>query len=77
MQLTLTLDDETARKAEQAARAMDKTLEQAVRDYLDRLARQDEIERDIAEWRALSGQGEADPGWRFSRDEIYDRKILR
>ena len=47
-----------------------------IRDYLEQLAAQDQVERDIAEFRRLSGQGKPDVDWKFNREEIYDRKVF-
>lgn len=57
---------------------MNKSLNQLVREYLEQLANRDQVERDIAEFRALSEQheGKSPPGWKWNREEIYDRKIF-
>ena len=74
MNLTLAVDDQTAERARSAARAMGKSLNQVVREYLEQLAGRDQVERDIAEFRALSPSGRR--SWKFNREEIYDRKIF-
>ena len=48
-----------------------------IREYLEQLAGQDQAEQRLAEFRRLSGQGQPDCNWQFSRDEIHGRKILR
>ncbi len=57
---------------------MNKSLNQVIREYLEQLARRDQAERDIAEFRALSEQheGKSRSDWKWNRDEIYDRKIF-
>jgi Family of unknown function (DUF6364) len=77
MNLTLSVDEQTVEKARRVAKAMHKSLNQLVREYLEQLAGQDQAERDAEEFRRLSGQGKPDPDWKFNRDEIYDRKIFR
>ena len=74
MNLTLAVDDQTVERARSAAQAMGKSLNQVVREYLEQLAGRDQIERDIAEFRALSPSGRR--SWKFDREEIYDRKIF-
>jgi hypothetical protein len=74
MNITLPVDEQTVVKARQVARAMHKSLNQVIRDYLEQLAAQDQIERDIEEFRRLSPSGTR--SWKFNRDEIYDRKVF-
>jgi hypothetical protein len=74
MNITLSVDDQTVEKARRVAKAMDKSLNQVVREYLEQLAGRDQVERDIAEFRALSPSGTR--SWKFNREEIYDRKIF-
>jgi len=77
MNITLSVDEQTVEKARRMAQAMHKSLNQLVREYLEQLPCQDRAERDADEFRRLSGQVRPDPDWKFSRDEIYDLKILR
>jgi Family of unknown function (DUF6364) len=71
--LTLSVDEVIAARARERARAMGKSLNQAVRDYLQHLAGEEEIEHRIEELRRLSGTGNSH-GWRFNRDEIHERR---
>ena len=64
MNLTLSIDDQTVEQARRVASAMNKSLNQVIREYLEQLARRDQAERDIAEFRALSEQHEGkSPSW--------------
>lgn len=74
MNITLSVDEQTVAKARRVAQAMHKSLNQVIRDHLEQLAAQDQVERDIAEFHRLSPSGTR--FWKFNRDEIYDRKIL-
>jgi hypothetical protein len=77
MNLTLTLDDQTAQEARQVASAMGKSLEQLVQDYLERLTGHGNLEDDIAEFERLSSPPRGDSkGWKFNREEIYERSQL-
>jgi hypothetical protein len=74
MNITLSVDERVAESAREAARKMGKSLNQAVRDYLEQLAGQ---ERQAEEWQAweqrcLSGGGQL-KGWKFDRDALHDR----
>ena len=78
MNITLAVDEQTVAKARRVARAMNKSLNQLVREYLEQVASRDQVERDIAAFRALSEQhaGKSPSDWKWNRDEIYDRKIF-
>lgn len=74
MNITLSVDERIAEEARKAAQAMGKSLNQAVRDYLEQLAGQQRIEAEIA---AFQQSARATPGrlggWRFDRDEANRR----
>ncbi len=74
MNITLSVDERLVRRARKKADAMGKSLNQLVRDYLERLAGSDDAERDVAELRQLSrgSRGHA-RRWRFNRDELHER----
>jgi hypothetical protein len=74
MNITLSMDERLVRRARKKASAMGKSLNQLVREYLERLAGSDDAERDVAELRQLSREprGRA-RGWRFNRDELHER----
>jgi hypothetical protein len=78
MNITLSIDERTVAKARRVAQAMHKSLNQVIRDYLEQLADQDQAERDAEEFSRLAQQHEArsPEGWKFNRDEIYDRQII-
>ena len=70
--LTLSVDEQLVARARKKAEALGTSLNQMIRDYLQRLAGGDDPERSIAEFQSLSGQGHSS-GWRFNRDEIHER----
>jgi len=72
MNITLCVDDRLVARARKRADALGKTLNQLIRDYLQRLAGGDNPEQSIAEFRRLSGQGHS-RRWRFNRNEIHER----
>lgn len=71
MNITLSIDEQVAEKARHAARAMGKSLNQAVRDYLEQLAGRAQLESEIDAFlestARTSGRLE---GWKFDRDEL-------
>jgi hypothetical protein len=72
MNVTLSIDDQLVERARKRAAALGKSLNQVIRDYLEKLAGSDDPERSIEEFKRLSGQGDSG-GWRFDRDEIHGR----
>lgn len=75
MNITLSVDERVAERARRAAQAMGKSLNQAVRDYLEQLAGAAQRE---AEVQAFEASARASPGrlhgWRFDRDEANARR---
>ena len=72
MNITLSIDEQLAMRARKRAEALGKSLNQLIRDYLQKLAGGDDAERSIEEFRQLSGKGHS-RGWRFDRNEIHER----
>jgi len=72
MNVTLALDEQVVARARKKAAALGKSLNQVIRDYLERLAGSDDPERSIEEFKRLSGHGHA-RGWRFDRDQLHER----
>jgi hypothetical protein len=76
MNITLSIDEKIIAEAREAAAAMGKSLNEVIREDLERLTRRHRRAQDFAELKALSGQGNAS-GWTFSRDELHERTQLR
>jgi len=75
MNLTLSIDERILRKARRAAASMGMSLNEAVRRFLEDLAGDDSVDKDIAEMNGLSARsGGRSSGWRFDRDEIHERR---
>jgi hypothetical protein len=72
MNITLSIDEKIVAEAREAAAAMGKSLNEVIREDLERLTRRHRRSQDLAELLALSGQGDA-RGWRFKRDDLYGR----
>ena len=74
MNITLSADAQTVEKARMAAQRMGKSLNQAVRDYLEQLAGSADRSQDWADFSQLcldtNGQLK---GWRFDRDQAHER----
>ena len=72
MNVTLSIDEQVVARARKKAKALGKSLNELIRDYLQKLAGGDHPERSIEEFEHLSGRGHS-RGWRFNRDEIHER----
>lgn len=74
MNITLSIDGQIADEARKAAQSMGKSLNQAVRDYLEQLAGHQQIEAELTAFvqSARSTPGRL-KGWRFDRDEANIR----
>jgi hypothetical protein len=70
--VTLSIDEQTVERARRRAAVLGKSLNQLVRDYLQKLAGGDDAERSIEEFERLSGTGNSH-GVRFDRDETHER----
>jgi hypothetical protein len=74
MNLTLSIDSRLLKEARQTARALGKSLNQLVREYLEELTARGHSRSEIEELRRLSAEsGGRSAGWRFNRDELHER----
>jgi aromatic ring hydroxylase len=71
MNVTLSIDEQLVARARKKADALGKSLNQLIRDYLQKLAGGD-AEQSIKEFKELSGCGHS-RGWRFNQNEIHER----
>jgi hypothetical protein len=72
MNITLSVDEKTVARARKRAEAMGRSLNQVIREYLQKLAGVDDAERWVEEFERLSGTGNSH-GRRFNRDETHER----
>ena len=70
--VTLSIDAQTIARARKKAEALGTSVNQLIRDYLEKLAGGDDPEKSIDEFKRLSGRGNS-RGWKFNRDEIHER----
>jgi len=75
MNITLAVDPRTVERARKAAESMGKSLNQAVRDYLEELAGlAGNVEEEVAELERLSAESGGRSGGRpIRRDELHER----
>ena len=74
MNITLSVDEKVAQRAREAAQKMGKSLNQAVRDYLEQLAGSSRRGQEWAQFEARCLQSPAQlGGGKFNRDEANER----
>jgi hypothetical protein len=71
--LTLSVDDKAAEKARSKAQEMGISLNQFLRDQIERLAGADQRAREAEAYLASAGRGNS-RGWKYNRDDLQ-RKI--
>ena len=74
MNITLSVDEQVALRAREAAKKMGKSLNQVVRDYLEQLAGNARRGQQWTQFeeRCLQSDARLD-GWQFNRDEANTR----
>ncbi len=72
MNITLSVDEKTVVEARKVAAAMGKSLNQIIREDLERLTRKQHRNNALDEFITLAGQGNS-KSWKFNRDELYER----
>jgi hypothetical protein len=73
--ITLSADEKIIERARKAAQAMGKSLNQAVRDYLEQLAAGEEgLDAELEALRSMAGRGNSG-GERIRRDELYADRL--
>lgn len=71
MNITLSVDERVAEQARRAAQAMGKSLNQAVREYLEQLAGHAQLEAEIAAYLESTTRTPGRlRGWTFDRNEL-------
>jgi hypothetical protein len=75
MNITLSIDEQLVERAREKLRAIGKTINQEIREHLQHIAGDDELERDIEFLEKTSGLGNPEPGWKWNRDEIYEERL--
>ena len=66
------VDEQIMSRARKRPMALGKSLNQVIRDYLQKLAGAEDTERSIKEFEKLSARGHS-RGWKFNRDDTHER----
>ena len=75
MNLTLSIDEDLLAKSREAAKKQNTSVNNLVREYLKKLVNESEpaeASREFAEIARDNG-GRSPDGWKFDRDNLYDR----
>jgi hypothetical protein len=73
MNITLSIDEQLVERAREKLRATGKTINQEIREHLEHIVGDDDLERDIEFLERTAGLGNSD-GWKFNRDELHERR---
>ena len=75
MNVTMSVSDEVVEKARRRAEAMDTSVNQLVREYLEQLAGKIDVGADAEEYEQLSRISKGNSrGWKFNREEVHSRR---
>lgn len=78
MNVTLSIDERLVEEARKVAKARGTSLNQMIRDELERITAvvsDDDLVRELeAQWSRAEGRS---GGWRWNREELHDRARLR
>lgn len=75
MNITLAVDEQLLKRARRAVQAQGKTLNQYIREQLERLTARDDTAGWIAEFERLSSESKGHSrGWRFNREDAHERR---
>lgn len=72
MNITLSIDEKIIIEARKIAASMGKSLNQIIREDLERLTRKQNRNNAFNEFKQLTSQGNS-KGWKFNRDELHER----
>ena len=74
--ITLSIDEQLVERAREKLRATGKSINQEIREHLQHIAGEDdlELERDLEMFKQRVGQGNS-KGWKWNRDELYEERI--
>ena len=74
MNIPLSIDGQLVERAREKLRATGKTINQEIREHLEHVVGDDDLERDLEYLERTSGLGKAETGWKWNRDELYERR---
>jgi hypothetical protein len=73
--VTLSIDEQLLERARKALSATGRTINQEIREHLENIVGDTDLEQDLNFFEQTSGLGKADPGWKWNRDETYADRL--
>jgi hypothetical protein len=73
--ITLSIDEKIVKRAREKLRATGKSVNQEIREHLQHLAGNEDLERDLEFLERTSGLGNPEPGWKWNREELYEDRL--
>ena len=73
MNITLSIDEKLLERAREKLRATGKTVNQEIREHLQHIVGDGDLERDLEFLEKTAGQGNSG-GWKWNREELYERR---
>ena len=70
--ITLSIDENLVERAREKLRATGKTINQEIREHLQHIVGDDDLERDLEFLEKNSGLGDS-KGWKWNREDAYER----
>ena len=78
MNITVDIDDEVLARVQEVAERRGTTVDQMIREHLEKLAAKKSPEEALRELRRLWDESPGNSGGeRWTREELYDRRIFR
>lgn len=74
MNITLSIDEQIVERAREKLRAVGKSVNQEIREHLQHIAGDDELEADLEKFVRLSGLGDSN-GWKWNREDAYEERL--
>jgi hypothetical protein len=71
--VTLSIDETLLERARKKLHASGKTINQEIREHLQHIVGDDNVEREVEDYLRRAGQGNSG-GWKLNRDEIYEER---
>jgi hypothetical protein len=74
MNITLSIDEQLVERAREKLRATGKTINQEIREHLEHIVGDDDLERDLEFLERTAGLGNSN-GWKYNREDAYEDRM--
>lgn len=73
MNITLSIDEQLVERAREKLRATGKSINQEIREHLEHIVGDEDLELDLQGFLQRVGQGNSG-GWKWNRDDAYEHR---